>query len=297
VAIHGYNCLSAAYWPTKGAYIRLWDIGLAWSNMNPAQGVYDFSLLESILSSHTTGVNFTLVLAGTPQWAASNPAETGYAPWIGAASNSPPARMADWEAYVRAVVLACNGRVPFFEIWNEPQLTDFWKPYTEATLDKLAQMTLRARAIVKQYAPASKIVGASVLPRRSSGGMTRASKYLQAIKRLGWPIDFHNAHIYPEIGKMPADWRDYGLEWKAELNRLNAPNCPLWVTETNYNLMGGALTDAQINQRIPATEKFAADLSIRRVYWYAYGVHSNPAVLGIPFQHGSRGTTVLAGFQ
>lgn len=294
MAIHGFVCLDKDYWPAKDAYIRLWDLGVAWSNINPTEGVYDYSRLEEILAAHPSR-NFMLTLSGTPQWAASNPAETGAAAWVGTASNSPPARMTDWDNYVYRTVLACRGRVSSFQIWNEPQLNDFWKPYS--AIDKLGQMTLRAKSIIRQYAPKASVVSAPCLPRITSGGMTRASKYLQALKYYGWPVDVHTAHIYPEIGKMPAVWRDYGLEWKAELKRLGAPNCPLWVTETTYNLMGGALTDAQIRQRIPATETFANDLAIRRVYWYAYGVHSNPLVIGIPLQVGSQGTTTLTDFQ
>jgi hypothetical protein len=294
VAIHGFVCLDKDYWPAHDGYIRLWDLGVAWSNINPSEGRYDFSRLEEILSSHP-GRNFSMTLAGTPQWAATNPAETGAAAWVGPASNSPPARMTDWDNFVYRTVLACAGRVSSFQIWNEPQLVDFWKPYT--AIDKLGQMTLRARSIIKHYAPRASVVSAPCLPRASSGGMTRASKYLQTLKYYGWPVDVHTAHIYPEIGKATAAWRDYALAWKAELKRLSAPNCPLWITETNYNLLGGALTDAQIRQRIPATDTIADELGIRRVYWYAYGVHSNPAVLGIPFQATGQGTTTLAGFQ
>lgn len=297
MAAHGYVCLSRAEWPAKGAYIRIWDIGADWAHMNPARGVFDFRPLEEILTARA-GANFMLTLSGTPQWAASNPAETGAAGWVGPASNSPPARMADWEDFVSHVVTAARGRISSYQIWNEPQAVPFWKPIE--SIDMLGLMTLRARDIIKSLAPKATVVGAPVLPRNSAAGvpgMNRGSKYLQALKHYGWPIDVHSAHIYPEIGYMPARWRYYAQAWKDELKRLNAPNCPLWVTETTYDLLGGPLVDSAIAQRIPATDLIANDMSIRRVYWYAYGTHSDPMVMGIPFTATSKGTQVLAQFQ
>jgi hypothetical protein len=126
--------------------------------------------------------------------------------------------------------------------------------------------------------------------------MVRGSRYLQALKHYNWPVDIHTAHIYPEIGYMPARWRLFAQEWKAELKRQGAPSCPLWVTETTYNLLGGALSDSAIAQRIPATDQIANDLGISRIYWYAYGVHSDPAVLGIPFQSTGTGITTVSRF-
>jgi hypothetical protein len=297
VAIHGYVCLSKDYWPVKDKYIRLWDIGLDWAHMNPARGVYDFSVLEAVLSAHP-GTNFMLTLSGTPQWAATNPAETGWASWIGPASNSPPKDLVDWDNFLVAVVTAARGRISSYQIWNEPTAVPFWKDI--ATIDRLGVMTLRAKTIIKARAPKASIVSAPVLPRNSTlgvPGMNRGSKYLQALKHYDWPVDIHTAHIYPEIGFMPARWRYYVQDWKDELKRLAAPNCPLWVTETTYNLLGGAMPDAAIAQRIPATDQAANDLSVARVYWYAYGVHGDPSVLGIPFQSTGAGTTTLAKFQ
>ena len=84
-------------------------------------------------------------------------------------------------------------------------LADFMYPYDTKNQNKLAQMTKDASRIIKGNDPKALIGSASVLPRDSSGGMKRASKYLTALKKKdakNWcGIDFVACHIYPEPGK------------------------------------------------------------------------------------------------
>lgn len=287
----GYGVLDPlAEWPEGVKALRLWDCGVAWSNLNPAPGVFDFSLLERIISAHPRA-DYTLVLSGTPQWAASDPNQAGAAPWVGPASNSPPARMGDWEEFCKQVTLAFRGRIRQYQVWNEPQLKEFWSPYGQVA--KLGQMTATARRVIRRIDPEARIVSAPMLPRPSSGGMRRAAAYLRALKGNGWPVDAFALHVYPEKGTSAARWRDLVVMGQQGLVREDAPLRPLWVTETNYNLMGGPLSPSIAARRVKATQQYAARLGVKRLYWYAYGTHSNPQVLGIPFTEGSAGAKAV----
>lgn len=283
---HGLNVLDpVGMWPGGIKNIRLWDCGVAWKDLNPAPNVYDFSRLNSLIKP---GVNYTLVLGGTPRWAARDPHAPHAAPWLGDGSNSPPHTMSDWMDFVSKVMSTFRGRIKFYEVWNEPQLADFWWPYDQVPM--LAKMTVAARNIARAVDPAARIVSASVLPRDSSGGMKRACVYLRALRAVNWPVDIYSAHIYPEIGAAPSRWNEMAVAWQRALTELGAPRKPKWVTETNFNLMGGPLkTKAQVERCITSVNSYADAQDIDRVYWYAYGVHSDPRVLGIRLAPGTAG--------
>lgn len=291
MTVHGVNVLDPiGQWPHMAQNVRLWDCGVTWADLNPQRGVFYWDRLDAIINAHPK-VRFTLVLSGTPQWAAKDPQSLG-APWLPQGSNSPPAEMRYWTDFVTEVALRYQDRMNAYEIWNEPMLRDFWYPYGE--IDQLARMTRSAKKIFDRIDPGALIVGAAVLPRPSSGGMKRSSTYLKALAKVGWPIDVHNAHIYPTEGGDVSMWREYAVHWMQGLVLTGAPRRLMWVTETNYNLLCGALPDAVQKARIIRTDKLAKDLRIARVFWYAWGQHSDPKVMGIPLYPGTAGAGTLA---
>src|SRR5262249_32974426 len=142
------DTLAGTPWPTVGfGGIRLWDNHTNWTYLNPAPGVYDWTNLDAWLdlaSAHQVDVLFTFAV--TPAWAASNP---GLACEYHPGACSAPANLADWEAFVRAVVIHSNGRIHYWELWNEPNLTEFWS----GGVQTLALMSRRAYAIIKSIDP------------------------------------------------------------------------------------------------------------------------------------------------
>ncbi len=88
--------------PPPAAMYRMWDMQVAWRDVNPQQGVFDWSILDRrIALVESWGGKPFLVLGLTPQWAARNPG-AGDPRW-GAGSASPPANIDYWKTYVRAV--------------------------------------------------------------------------------------------------------------------------------------------------------------------------------------------------
>lgn len=282
--IHGMHVLAHdAVQPTK--HIRLWDCGVTWRDINPSKGVFVWDKLDSMLLK---GHKYLLVLGGTPQWAAKYPTCAGAAPWVGQGSNSPPADLRNWDAFVRAVSIRYKGRMDY-QIWNEPQSKLFWYPDGFITL---GTMTYRARNIIKANDPLAKVVAAPVMPRPSSGGLKRGGRYLVALASRGWPVDVLSLHIYPEQGMGPERTLWMIRQMKTALAAMSAPAKPLWCTEINYNLFGGALSEIAQHRHIRATDNIMKTEGISRCYWYAYE-HSDPQLLGIPFTNGSASMTAL----
>lgn len=162
------------------------------------------------------------------------------------------------------------GRIHAYEIWNEPQLSDFLYPYNDVELGDLAIMTKRAYSTIKACDPNARIAAASLLPRASSGGMQKATKYLQAIQAQGWNVDLFNCHLYPNIGEGPDVWGSMLNDCRSTIASTGAPSGEVWVTETNYNLLGPVIPEESAPAYIDGTYAQASAQGVTEVYWYAW---------------------------
>ena len=279
-----------AGWPTGVQHLRIWDMGVTWRDVNPSMERWDWSRLDTIIAqANVAGVrNFTYTLGMTPQWAARDPNAHG-APWIGPGSSSPPWDLGLWTEYVTLVATRYRGVIGSYQVWNEPQLKEFWSPDGYAVLAEMTRLAYRA---VKSVDPGAKVIAAPVLPRASSGGMKRAKKYLSALKSKGWPVDIWSAHFYPETDHTPGRWREYANEWTAALHALNAPKKPRWVTETNFNIFGPVLDATTVDSYMKRVDRIADETHIHKVYWYCWN-HSDPNLFGIRFADGTQGARTL----
>ena len=223
-------------------HIRLWDCGVHWGAIHIGPDTYDWTLLDSLVAK-CGDRHITYVIAGTPRWLAKDPNQGHYAPWLGQGSNSLPFSVDEFNKFVWNLATRYRGKIRAYEVWNEPQLVDFLYPYNDAECNALATMTKRAYATIKSCDPAALVLSAAVLPRASSGGMTRARKYLAALQRRDWNVDAFSTHIYPEVGYWAPRWRSMLADVVSTLRTMGTPTSKLWITETLIGLLGPELTD------------------------------------------------------
>lgn len=285
MTINGIHAITPVKnWPTVPIKsLRLWDCGVTWKDINPEPGVFNFDRLEKLVSfAESKGVDhITLVLGMTPQWAAREPHTEHFAPWLGPGTNSAPHTMSDWTDYVKAVVKRFKGRIHAYQIWNEPQLKDFWE-YNDYHV--LAHMTKLAHDEIKKIDNCADIVAAAVLPRPSSGGMKRGRKYLKQLRKKKWPVTVMACHAYPEQGKGPGRLNQFIKSFKRGLRISRCPVKRKWITEINYNVPTGPTieSDDQIHWFVDKTNVVVDRHKIERIFWYAWG-HSHPQIFGLDF--------------
>jgi hypothetical protein len=220
-------------------------------------------------------VKIVINLLGCPLWLAKYPDNPGYAPWLGPGSNSMPTDMDEFNKFIWNLATRYNGVINFFEIWNEPQLNDFFYPYNTAELDDLATMTQRAFNTIHSINPSAMVISSPMLPRASSGGMAKAQKYIDAIKAKGWNVDAFATHIYPNNGEGVAEWRSMAEDCQATLKASGAPNTKLWVTETYYNLLGPIIPEDSAQAYIDGTYQACSEIGIAQLYWYGWDQGAN----------------------
>lgn len=192
----GWNAGLENLRPPAAPWYRLWDMKVAWRDINPSPGVFDWSILDRrIAQVEAWGGRPLLVLGLTPQWAAADP-NAGDSRW-GAGSSSPPANLNTWSEYVSAVANRYGNRIGAYEVWNEANLKTFWT----GSAKQMADMTRIARDRIKATSPGATILTPSVTTRLASGGRFTA-EFLEALAADGvtlgtLPFDAFAIHSYP----------------------------------------------------------------------------------------------------
>jgi hypothetical protein len=257
--------------PEKGVadtdWVRLWDCGVTWKDIHLEPGVYDWSRLDWLVDLYSDR-NIVYVIAATPRWLATDPDAPHFAPWLGPGTNSLPSDsdIDEFNTFVWHLTMRYKGRIKAYEIWNEPQLPDFMYPYNRKNRNRLAQMTKRAYRTIKRISPDTMVLSASVLPRKSSGGMRRANRFLRALKKKGWPVDRITCHIYPEVDEGSIKWAMYLADVRKSARKFGGPQL-IWVTETNYNLLGDVIDGKKAEQYVKSTYEMAGNSPI---FWYGW---------------------------
>ena len=253
--------------PAEVTHVRIWDAGVHWGAIHTAPDTYDWTRLDWIVDQ-CAGKHLTYVIAGCPRWLAKYPDNPHSAPWLGKGSNSMPYSLDEANKFAWNLSTRYKGRIRAYEVWNEPQLADFLYPYNDAECNTLAAMTKRFYSTIKACDPAALVLAASVLPRESSGGMSKARRYLAAMQRKDWNVDAFTCHIYPEQGYWAPRWKNMLSDTVSTLKTMGTPTSKLWITETLLGLLGPELTDATAIDN--AVKGLYEGDGNRFVFWYAW---------------------------
>ena len=197
----GWNAGLEGLRPLGSPLYRLWDMKVAWRDVNPAPDFFDWSILDRrIAQTEAWGGRPLMVLGLTPQWAASNP--TAGDPRWGAGTASAPASLDSWRAYVRALVQRYGDRIGAYETWNEANLQTFW----QGSAAELADMVRIANEEIKAGSSATVLLPS--VTTRLAGGYKFTQALLEALGDN--PENFFDAfaiHTYPK-GSAGATYKD-----------------------------------------------------------------------------------------
>jgi len=195
-----YNNTTA--WPTdlRPARVRGHDAGIRWQEIQPSNpGSYDWGRVDTWLSKvESMGAIPVFTVFGTPAWASSRPAEVSAYGINGLAAE--PTNMSDLANFVTAVANRYGTRIPFYEVWNEPNLTGF---YT-GTRAKLCDMVKTVSQAVKAVTPTVKVICPAITSFTENAGSS-GEVYLTAMltqqdtaatgTMLNW-VDVIGVHLY-----------------------------------------------------------------------------------------------------
>ena len=282
--MHIHHAASATPWPSVqfGSW-RLWDSGVAWPQLEPQPGKWDFTLLDhyvKLAAEHNVEIVLTLGL--TPSWASARPQEpSGY----GTGNAAEPRKLADWEDYVRVVATRYKGAIRSYEIWNEP---DMRADFTGSPEDML-QLSRTAYEVMKAVDAGITVISPSAT---TDAGLVWLNAFLA--KGGCKYADVIGYHFYvtpdPPEAMIPLIQKVKGV-----LHSRGCENKPLWNTESGWAKPKHFSSDAEAAGYLMRTYLVNWLMGVERCYWYSWDNH-NWSTLDLTTRDGNQMTEAGAAY-
>lgn len=271
---HVHRATTVTPWPAVrfGSW-RLWDAHVAWSDLEPEKGKWNFSTLDKYVAlAEKHHVSVLLPLGLSPAWASARPSEKcHYQP----GNCAEPKSLEDWRHYVRTVATRYKGRIRSYELWNEINDRGF---YT-GDVQQIVLLARETAQVLKQVDAENILVSPSVY------GDGRDMEWLDRFLAYGGGrfVDVIGYHFYvattapeamlPLITKVKRILASYGLERR-----------PLWNTEFGWliDTPGSEVDFSKAPQawKLLDMEQASAYISralilgwaagVQRSYWYSW---------------------------
>jgi hypothetical protein len=258
--MHIHRATTTTPWPkiSFGSW-RLWDAGVAWADIEPQKGKWDFATLDKYVElAEENEVEILLVLGQTPTWASARPTEKAV---YGRGWAAEPKNIDDWRNYVRTIAERYRGRIKCYEIWNEPHLKKF---YT-GTVEKMIELSREAYKIIKEVDSSNVVVSPS--PGGQGIGLSILEEFLER-GGSAW-ADILAYHFY--VNSEPPEVTIELLERvKNIIAKYNADNKPLWNTEAGWFKPKPFPSDSLGAAYVARSYILNWGGGVRRFYWYAW---------------------------
>ncbi len=215
----------------RRAGARWLAVDFDWAATEQQRGVNDWSALDRVVhAARAHGLNVVAIVAYTPAWA--RPAHTN--------DKTPPIDAAD---YARFAGAAAKRYAPLgvhdFQIWNEPNVMQFWWPHPNAA--RYTRLLIAAYAAIHAadhhavviaggLAPAADVPWRSWSPYTFLDGMYRAGAHGHLDALAMHPYSF------PWSPNTPAAWNPvFMARWAhAQMAQSGDGNRQIWATEMGY---------------------------------------------------------------
>jgi hypothetical protein len=280
-------------WPTVPfASVRLWDSSTYWYQLNPSEGVYDWSVLDAWLDRANRGHQHVLYTLGyTPAWASSHPYDKTCINLPGTcdAPNdlNPDGTGTDqhWKDYVTAIALhsknSPTAHIEAWEIWDEPFGSWEWA----GTIPQMVRMARDASTIIKNIDPKATVLTPSFdycwkqpLDWMASYFALGGGQYADVISLHGYV--FQNGGKFGE----PENLIPYLANFQAVLKTYGQAAKPIWDTEASWgdsNKTGFTDPDLQAGW-LARFYILHRSNGIARLFWFSYNSAADYGVLWIP---------------
>lgn len=250
----------------------------SWLRLEPFQNQFEYEKHDLIVQEcEKRGLSLVGVLGYTPEWAQPENGD-----W-----NSPPANIDFFAQYVRRTVERYKGQVEHWEIWNEPNFSDYWVPQDD--LKTYGVLLKKSYVAAKAANPKCQIL---------LGGLTAdVEKDLQQVYQLGLKdfFDIVNIHFIKDPFVPDIEWIFTGsIDVIHEtMSQYGDQEKPIWITELGCpGVKKGAHTMNWDLGRNPTEEEQAEFLrktlttllnqgKVQKVFWAFFQDTSNHFKNGI----------------
>jgi hypothetical protein len=283
-------------WPSVPfGSIRLWDSDTFWYQLNPSEGVYDWSVMDAWLDRANAGHQLVLyTLSYTPAWASSHPHDTTCIDRPGTCDPpndlNPDGSGTDqhWKNYVTAVAMhsknSPTAHIQAWEIWDEPFGSWEWT----GTIPQMVRMARDASAIIKNIDPNAIVLTPSFDWCWQLATNWMAKYFALGAARYADVISVHG-YVFKNGGKHgePENLVPYLANFRAVLKTYGQSAKPIWDTEASWgNSQKTGFTDPDLQAGWLARFYILHRSNwIARLFWFNYNSTTNYGTLWIHDPH------------
>ena len=165
----------------RDAGMRYVRVDVDWSQIEPRRGTRSWTTADRVINAIVAaGMTPLGLVTYAPPWAATS-----------TALHAPPADPATFAAFAKDAATRYRDRVRAWEVWNEPNISQFWAPQPNST--KYAALLAATYPAIKAVDPTLFVLSAGLSPATDSGGniapvtfvrnlySTGANRYLDAV--------------------------------------------------------------------------------------------------------------------
>jgi hypothetical protein len=223
----GFETLDRDMFDPERTYSHLAELGVkwarcqtGWAKTEKTKGQFDFSWLDRVVDSllgigiqpwFNLGYGNTLYTPGP-----KHPSAVGWAPL-----NSEEARAA-WVRYTGAITRRYADRVKHWEIWNEPNIPNFWQP-DKPSAARYVDLVRMTAPVIRENVPGAVLIGGAF------AGVA-ALDYFEACYEAGL-LDLVDKISYHPYRAIPED--NYEADMRAFRGLIDRykPGMPVWQGE------------------------------------------------------------------
>lgn len=254
----------------KEAGVTRIRIPIRWVTVEPQKGKWDFHKADGIIHKlRKAHIEILGTLMSFPAWengTTGRKVEGWY-------DTYPPESADNWAKYVEKVVSRYRKDIHLWEIWNEENGVDFWRPVPDVA--KYMPFLKSAYAACKSANPKCVVVMGGlqmngIIPNPWSP--VKTSDFLQAIYDAGGKPYFDVVNIHPYVLPREGEGAPYMrrlVEGTIEVMQRNGDgDKPLWITEIGCGTNAVDTPEAQAKLLKESFDALYSLPQVKAVYWF-----------------------------
>ena len=254
----------------KEAGVQPTRLPIRWTTVEPERGKWDFRKVDRVIRAlRDSHIELLPILMSVPPWASGvNPAEVKGFP-----DTFPAKRVEDWQEYVRQVVMHYHKEIRYWEIWNEENGEDFYKPLPNA--GEYVGILKAAHDTIRTIDPKAKVVLGGlqmngIIPNPWSP--IKVENFLQKIYDAGGKPYFDVVNIHPYVLATKEQGPAYAAKLVRDtiivMEKNGDRRKPLWITETGLGTGNGVTEQIQAEHLKGIYEEMAKIPQVKAIYWF-----------------------------